>query len=118
MTKIAGNVSGQSAEAVYDDALGRVTKTTYGTGARTEVGYNASGELTKISHYSATGALFASNAYQYDPAGVVTRMALADDVAYSGSAAVTYQYDALYRLTRETCAPGQDSARDANRPES
>jgi RHS repeat-associated protein len=92
----------------WDDKL---TKVTYGNGARTEYVYYSAGALSKISHFANGGTLFASVAYEYDLASNVTKATLADNLTYKGDATVTYQYDNLHRLTREYCTPGNNSAR-------
>jgi len=101
----------EKADYSYDDSDGRVTKTTYGNGARSEYAYYASGALSKISHYANGGTLIASTAYEYDKAGNVTKCVLDDALTYNGDATVTYEYDGLHRLTREYCAPAQGSYR-------
>ena len=53
----------------------------------------------------------ASVAYAYDLAGNVTTATLSDDLTYKGNAVVSYQYDDLYRLTRESCKPDTGSSR-------
>jgi len=84
---------------------------TYGNGARAEYSYYTSGPLQAVSHFSAGGTLIASTTYEYDRAGNVTRVVPDDNLAANGDATMTYQYDALYRLTREQCAPAQGSSR-------
>ena len=101
----------EKADYFYDDTDGHVTKMSYGNGARAEYGYDASGALTRISHYNGSGTLIASVGYEYDAAGNVTKAALDDSLTYSGDATVSYEYDGLYRLTREYCAPAQGSYR-------
>ena len=110
----------ERAEYYYDDTDGRLTKVTYGTAARVEYGYNASGALTKIWHFSCSwpSSPIAVLGYQYDSAGNVTQLSLDDDLdaplgwnIHSGRGTVSYQYDDLYRLTREYCSPGNNSYR-------
>jgi hypothetical protein len=104
----------QKAQYFYDDTDGRLTKMAYGNNARAEYGYDASGALTKISHFgrvSDQDTLIASVAYAYDLAGNVTRALLDDSLTYYGDAEVTYQYDDLHRLTREYCDPDMYSDR-------
>ena len=101
----------EKANYEYDGSDGQLTRVTYGNGARTEYTYYSAGELSKISHYSNGGTLFASVAYEYDLASNVTKATLADNLTYKGDATVTYQYDDLHRLTREYCTPGNNSAR-------
>jgi len=101
----------EKAQAMYDDATGRVTKVIYGTGARTEYAYDASHALTRIYHYSAGGTLLAGERYAFDEAGNVGTKYLDDGLGDTGQATVTYLYDDLYRLTREFCQPAGGSAR-------
>ena len=105
----------EKANFAYDATDGRLTKITYGNGARSEYGFDASAALTKIAHYGSSGTLMASIAYAYDPAGNVTTATLSDALTYKGDAVVTYQYDDVYRLTREDCQPAQGSYRQAYR---
>ena len=109
--------------AVYTyDSDGRVTRVSDNTyyGSWSSYGYDASGALTKIGHYSGfhSDSPIATLAYQYDAAGNVTRLEWDDDLdnantwnLQSGRATITYQYDDLYRLTREYCSPGSNSHR-------
>ena len=114
LTKIYRD-SVENAAYQYNDNDGRMTKTTYGSGARAEYGYDKSGGLTKITHYSVSGTtVVASVAYQYDLAANVTKATLADTLHFKGDATVAYAYDGVNRLTREACAP-QSSYRKAYR---
>ena len=100
----------------YDSDDGRMTRVNFGTGPHAEYGYDASGALTKITHYSVGGTtVVASVAYDYDKAGNVTKAGLADTLHFKGDATVTYLYDHQNRLTREACAPGGGSYRKTYR---
>jgi len=96
----------------YNSDDGRMTRVNFGTGPHAEYGYDASGALTKITHYSVGGTtVVASVAYDYDLAGNVTKAGLADTLHYKGDAAVTYKYDLVNRLTKESCAKAAGSYR-------
>ena len=92
------------------------TERLYGNRTYVTYGYDASGVLTKISHYVfsyPSDTLIASNGYEYDAAGNVTRMVLDDELGAgkTGDATITYEYDSLYRLTKEYCNPAVGSQR-------
>ena len=69
--------------------------------------------MSKIAHYSKTGVLMASTAYEYDKAGSPTKVRLDDGLQYKGDANVYYYYDSCHRLTRENCAPDGGASRFA-----
>jgi RHS repeat-associated protein len=95
----------------YNDEDGRMTRVNFGTGPHAEYGYDASGALTKIGHFDKDGTLLASAAYEFDLAGNVTKAALDDSLTYKGDATVTYLYDRVNRLTKESCAKAAGSYR-------
>jgi RHS repeat-associated protein len=101
----------ESAAYEYDPANGRLTRMDYGNGTHTDYTYYGSGAVKKISHLSTTGTLIASAEYDYDLAGNVLSVVLDDSLQYPGDATVSYTYDDLHRLTRETCVPSSGSYR-------
>jgi len=103
--------SNEGTTYTYDSANGRLTRMDYGNGAHVEYTYFGSGAVKKISHLSTTGTLIASVEYDYDLAGNVLSVVLDDSLRYPGDATISYTYDDLHRLTRETCVPSQGSYR-------
>ena len=76
---------------------------TYGNGARAEYGYDASGAVTKVSHFSNGGTLIASVAYSYDVAKNVAQAVLDDSLTYPGDAAArcsSYPTECSLRIVR------------------
>jgi YD repeat-containing protein len=106
-----GSSAAEKAQYFYDDTNEHVTKMAYGNGARAEYGYDVSGALTDIDHYTSGGLLFYSMAYQYCPAGNVTKVVLDDQLTSCGDATLLYEYDDVYRLTKEQCVAAEGSAR-------
>jgi RHS repeat-associated protein len=85
------------------DSFGRRTKLSYPNGDTTTYSYDKQGRLTNLVHKNAAGAVIASNSYSLDKIGNRLGNTTQDRI-------ITYQYDAIYRLTQAlTNTPGNSS---------
>lgn len=89
------------------DAKGQRQSIEYGTGVRTEYGYDqATFRLTSlVTTRASDGARLQDLAYTYDPVGnILAVIDAAQQTVYFNNAKITasshYEYDAIYRLTR------------------
>ncbi len=97
MVALSRNGANQ-ANFVYDER-GNVTSVTYSNGTYAAYEYDADNRLSSVKNYNASGALLDSYAYSYDANGNITSVA-------TNNGTISYQYDALNRLTQENLLDG------------
>ncbi len=89
------------------DLNGNRASLTYPNGAVTSYGYDALDRLSTLATTNGAGEVIQSYAYTLAPAGQRTR------VDEDGGVTRLYEYDALYRLTRETVSEAGVTALEA-----
>ena len=97
MTGITRNGVNQS-KFIYDER-GNIISTKKGNGTYTAFEYDDANRLKSVKNYNVAGALLDTYTYSYDANNNYTSVA-------TNNGAISYQYDALNQLTKETMADG------------
>ncbi|GAH37247.1 unnamed protein product, partial [marine sediment metagenome] len=89
----------------YLDAAGRRTRLVYGNDSYADYLYDGAGRLTVLNNNKSDDTDIAKFAYELDAAGMRTKMSISG-MAYT-SAALVYDYDGAYQLTKTTRTGGE-----------
>ncbi|MCG8409240.1 MAG: putative Ig domain-containing protein [Phycisphaerales bacterium] len=111
LTKVIDYDGGNPLETVYTyDEVGNRKTLTNPTGVVTEHFYDDLNRLTRVTIKRADGTVLSDYQYTVGPAG--NRIGV-EEIDHTGQARnVTWEYDALHRLERETIAYPADSSKD------
>jgi RHS repeat-associated protein len=97
--RVTDDTTGTSLVTTYHyDAVGNLDNYTLPNAVRVDLKYNSLNQLTSIEH--AAGSRLASFTYGVSPSG--TRRSLSEYVQGFGTRNLTYDYDQIYRLGKET----------------